>query len=405
MRKKSIKNYIEQQFNWANKVMPTGEEVREKVKQLPDLPDWSVSTLSPPRARDPFSVEYTERVQSFFPTCTVARKMKLLLQCPEDPKIDILFYKIRFPRNRDGSKVQVNAAKLRLYKLGLGRESKLRITVFWLKLRNSGISPATQVMLDSVMEDGASEGWVSLDVTGAVADWLKHQHKPMALMIKVEDDRQRELFSRSVMQTLTCDNEINSHLKRKLPYHQPIPMFDESNHIQTHNAEKQPLIDVSTIEIPDGEDIPDNIMIWGLPKTSSLDTDTVPYSGNVQNVEILHKPRENVKYFNLTEEGKNGTGNILQTIEEVDFLGGVKDDSVEAQDQDQYHSLHEVVLSREELEMKLKEMRKNVEANENDLSDKIDELEAKQKMESEFYKKLFISLMTEKQKHNEFEFE
>ena len=69
LRKNSIKNYIEQQFNWANKVMPTGEEVRAKVSQLPDLPDWSVSTLSPPRARDPFSVEYTERVQSFFPTC------------------------------------------------------------------------------------------------------------------------------------------------------------------------------------------------------------------------------------------------------------------------------------------------------------------------------------------------
>ena len=68
LRKNSIKNYIEQQFNWANKVMPTGEEVRAKVSQLPDLPDWSVSTLSPPRARDPFSVEYTERVQSFFPT-------------------------------------------------------------------------------------------------------------------------------------------------------------------------------------------------------------------------------------------------------------------------------------------------------------------------------------------------
>ena len=156
--------------------------------------------------------------------------------------------------------------------------------------------------------------------------------------------------------------EIHTHLNRKLPYHQPIPMFDESNHVQTHNAEKQPLIDVSTIEIPDGEDIPDNIMIWGLPKTSSLDTDTVPYSGNLQNVEILHKPKENVKYFNLTEEGQNGRGNILQTIEEVDFLGGVKDDTFDydAQDQDQYHSLHEVVLSREELEMKLKEMRKNV---------------------------------------------
>ena len=201
--------------------------------------------------------------------------------------------------------------------------------------------------------------------------------------------------------------EIHTHLNRKLPYHQPIPMFDESNHVQTHNAEKQPLIDVSTIEIPDGEDIPDNIMIWGLPKTSSLDTDTVPYSGNVQNVEILHKPKENVKYFNLTEEGHNGTGNVLQTIEEVDFLGGVKDDSFdyESQDQDQYHTLHEVVLSREELEMKLKEMRKNVEANENDLSDKINEIEEKQKMESEFYRKLFVSLMTEKQKQNQFELE
>ena len=198
--------------------------------------------------------------------------------------------------------------------------------------------------------------------------------------------------------------DINSHLNRKLPFRQPIPMFDESDHIQTHNAEKQPLIDVSTIEIPDGEDIPDNIMIWGLPKTSSLDTDTVPYSGNVQNVEILHKPKENVKYFNLTEEDQNGTGNILQTIEEVDFLGGVKEDDLdyESHDQDQYHSLHEVVLSREELEMKLKEMRQNVEANENDLSDKINELEEKQKLESEFYKKLFISLMTEKKKQKEF---
>ena len=91
--------------------------------------------------------------------------------------MDILFYKIRFPTNRSGSKVQVNAAKLRLYKLGRGRNTKLRITVFWLKLRNLGISPATKVMLDSVMEDGGSEGWVSLDVTGAVADWHRHQHK------------------------------------------------------------------------------------------------------------------------------------------------------------------------------------------------------------------------------------
>ena len=61
-------------------------------------------------------------------------------------------------------------------------------------------------MLDAVVTDGSKPGWVSLDVTGAVVDWHSHQHRPMALMIKVEDDRQRELFSRSVMQTITCDN-------------------------------------------------------------------------------------------------------------------------------------------------------------------------------------------------------
>jgi len=208
-----------------------------------------------------------------------------------------------------------------------------------------------------------------------------------------------------LMQTLSCDKDINSHMNKKSSHPQPIPMFDESNHIQTQNAEKQPLIDVSTIEIPDGEDIPDNIMIWGLPKTSSLDTDTVPYSGNVQNVEILHKPKENVKYFNLTED-KVENGNTLQTIEEVDFLGDVKDDSFEyEEDQAQYNSLHEVVLSREELEMKLKEMRKDVEAKEDDLSDKIYELEEKQKLESEFYKKLFVSLMTEKKRQKDFKME
>merc|ERR1719242_343204 len=53
LRKKSIKNYIEQQFNWANKVMPTGEEVRERVREMPELPDMSLATISPPRAGDP----------------------------------------------------------------------------------------------------------------------------------------------------------------------------------------------------------------------------------------------------------------------------------------------------------------------------------------------------------------
>ena len=62
-----------------------------------------------------------------------------------------------------------------------------------------------QVMLDSVMEDSTVAGWVSLDVTGAVSDWHRHQHRPMALMIRVEDDRQREVRTQAVLTTLNCD--------------------------------------------------------------------------------------------------------------------------------------------------------------------------------------------------------
>ena len=200
---------------WAScLICPTGASPPSR-RPGPGIPSQSSTPRGSRASSQPVSIEYLRKLSilTWEPAGHIARKERLLLQCPEDPKIDILFYKIRFPSNRSGSKVQVNAAKLRLYKLGRGRESKLRITVFWLKLRNSGISPATQVMLDSVMEDGASEGWVSLDVTGAVSDWLKHQHRPMALMIRVEDDRQRELFSRSVMQTLTCDNGNDSQQK------------------------------------------------------------------------------------------------------------------------------------------------------------------------------------------------
>ena len=124
------------------------------------------------------------------------------MQAPEDPNIDIHLFKIKFPTARAGSKLSINEAQLRLYKLGVANptsnpncppENKIRITVSWLKLKNSGIRPgvifdfysnicliqnvlAEQVMLDSVMVDGSIAGWTQLDVTGAVRSWYKHRH-------------------------------------------------------------------------------------------------------------------------------------------------------------------------------------------------------------------------------------
>ena len=137
-----------------------------------------------------------------------------LLQCPEDPNIDIQFYNIRFPNDRPGTKVKVNAAKLRLYKLGVssnsrqfGETNNIRVTVFLLKLRNrqNRLKPADDVMVDSDMFDSSIPGWLSLDVTSAVEFWHNHPHRPMGIMIRVEDDRGRPVPAKKVLQPLNCN--------------------------------------------------------------------------------------------------------------------------------------------------------------------------------------------------------
>ena len=107
----------------------------------------------------------------------------------------------------------MNAAKLRLYKLGSDGQpgKKIRITVSQLKLESPGSRPSrprssnTVVMLDSKMVDTTEAGWISLDVTGAVERWHRHTHRPMALMLQVEDDKRRSLLPNSYLQPLACD--------------------------------------------------------------------------------------------------------------------------------------------------------------------------------------------------------
>ena len=138
---------------------------------------------------------------------------ELLTQLPSIPNIAPQFYRVKFPARRPDTQISVNAAKLRLYKLGSDGQQgkKIRITVSQLKLESPGSrvprqrSPNTVVMLDSKMVDTTEAGWISLDVTGAVERWHRHTHRPMALMLQVEDDKRRSLLPNSYLQPLTCD--------------------------------------------------------------------------------------------------------------------------------------------------------------------------------------------------------
>ena len=65
MRKIDIRNHIEDSFNWKDKTMPVGDQVKDKVSQLPGM----IFPISTTVAPSPVSIDYTERVQSFFPEC------------------------------------------------------------------------------------------------------------------------------------------------------------------------------------------------------------------------------------------------------------------------------------------------------------------------------------------------
>ena len=136
---------------------------------------------------------------------------ELLTQLPDIPNIAPQFFRVKFPTRRPDTQISVNAAKLRLYKFGSGGlpGKKIRITVSQLKLESPGSrlirSRSAPVMLDSKMVDTTEAGWISLDVTGAVERWHRHTHRPMALMLQVEDDKRRSLLPNSYLQPLACD--------------------------------------------------------------------------------------------------------------------------------------------------------------------------------------------------------
>ena len=132
-------------------------------------------------------------------------------------------------------------------------------------------------------------------------------------------------------------------------------------------------------QIPDGEDIPDNIMIWGLPKKSSLEPDSPSYSGSPQNLEIRHTAPQTARVRSV---GSGGAGDQLLTLEEVDFLPPVTEEEGEEEEESSPH-LHQVILSREELDRRLTQLQQQqVETREEDLSNKIGILEQQQKNES-----------------------
>ena len=122
-------------------------------------------------------------------------------------------------------------------------------------------------------------------------------------------------------------------------------------------------------QTPGGEDIPQNVMIWGLPHKTSLDDENTPYTGAVQDVEIRHIPAPASSDTSpapaQSANEDNDTSGELTTLEEVDYLAPLFTSSEQARPRDGNNYgvgwsqpvATRIILSREQFEqMKLSKL-------------------------------------------------
>ena len=160
------------------------------------------------------------------------------------------------------------------------------------------------------------------------------------------------------------------------------------------------------------------MMIWGLPHKTSLDDET---AGAVQDVEIRHIPapdteqEEEEEGERLTtperEAGDNSSSGELQTLEEVDYLAPLfgSSPSQDRSDSNRYGLrwskpvATKIILTSDQLEERLRGLGDSVEQvrdQEDSLEDRVDTLYDRQNTETEFYKKLFLSVITKADQKN-----
>ena len=165
-----------------------------------------------------------------------------------------------------------------------------------------------------------------------------------------------------------------------------------------------------TVQTPGGQDIPPSVMIWGLPQKTSLDDET---AGAVQDVEIHHIPAPDQEEEEEEEEGLSTTNSSgeLQTLEEVDYLAPLFGSSP-GQDRggSNRYGLSwtkpvatKIIMTSDQLQERLRGLGDTVEQvreQEDSLEDRVNTLYDRQITETEFYKKLFLSVMTEAEQKN-----
>nr|CAD7432001.1 unnamed protein product [Timema monikensis] len=275
------------------------EIMRTMYERMQQSPQW------------PLSDTYTEKVQSFYPSCEIPRNTDQDLWSDEN-SMNLLF-DLSYPIGLEGATVNIMAAKLRLHKLSHGDhtatgetcatlalsdlaqtstedfqqgngqtksqymstlpvtptykdEKQVRVSVYWYT-RSLKKNRVKRKLLDSRMVSIYGEEWLEFNVKSAARVW-RESGKNFGLSIQVEDEDNQVLPAVKYFSFMDCSNEASTA--------RPIPGFlvnaardyilentrNENTRNETNNRRSNtiyldslmfPMIDLFTIEMPEHE--------------------------------------------------------------------------------------------------------------------------------------------------------
>ncbi|XP_075210777.1 uncharacterized protein LOC142318121 [Lycorma delicatula] len=260
------------------------EVMREMYENMKKLPQWPPSDI------------YTEKVQSFYPSCELPRNTDEELWSHSEPMH--LLFNLNYPTSLQGTAVNIVAAKLRLYKFSQGNvtvaisetcppsppvleetvkkhpfhfptnpaaaitvdDKMVRVSIYWYT-RSLKKHRVKRKLLDSQMISVYGEEWTEWNVRGAVKAW-RESNRNFGLAVVVEDEDGNLLPAHKYFSAMNCSKEASTA--------RPIPGFlidaatllaMENNNNQTEtqastfnfNSLLFPMIDLCTVELPESD--------------------------------------------------------------------------------------------------------------------------------------------------------
>uniref|UniRef100_A0A1B6IEI8 TGF-beta propeptide domain-containing protein n=1 Tax=Homalodisca liturata TaxID=320908 RepID=A0A1B6IEI8_9HEMI len=283
MRLATIKNQI-MNILWPVGTPPSFSGNATASQPQQDLLRAIAEKMKPQNSFTPGDV-YTEKIQSFYPSCDIPRNTDAELW--NDKQAMNLLFDLSYPNTLQGTQVNIVAAKLRLYKLSqgnttssteicppadsedspsedglakqrypvFGEDKMIRVSIYWYT-RSLKKHRVKRKLLDSQMLSVNGELWTEWNIRGAVKAW-RDNGRNFGLAVEVEDEDGALLPSDKYFAPMNCSQEASTS--------RPIPGFLVARALSANNTNHTlgqtlhldtllfPMIDLCTMEFPESE--------------------------------------------------------------------------------------------------------------------------------------------------------